>query len=64
MLTLLLFIPLISTQASSENSKIKNSRSQKVVIEGEYIVKLKDWGDDKTRSAMFDIGQIHAEMKK
>lgn len=54
-LTLILFLPLVSTQASTEQSQTKQEEKyQKHAIAGEYIVKLKDWGDNNSRSLMFD----------
>lgn len=65
-LTLILFLPLVSTQASSEQTQIKQKEEyQKHVIAGEFIVKLKDWGDNNSRSLMFDPEtEIHAKNEK
>lgn len=52
----LICIPLSFTEASSENPKIKDekTKTKKRFIEDEYIIKLKDWGDENSRSQMFD----------
>ncbi|MGB6680031.1 MAG: S8 family peptidase, partial [Candidatus Bathyarchaeia archaeon] len=52
----LICIPLSFTEASSENPKIKDekTKTKNRFIEDEYIIKLKDWGDENSRSQMFD----------
>lgn len=52
----LICIPLSFTEASSENSKIKDekTKTKNRFIEDEYIIKLKDWEDENSRSQMFD----------
>jgi thermitase len=45
--------PLYFVEASSENSKIKDKKNR--FIADEYIIKLKDWGDENSRSQMFDL---------
>ena len=65
-LILILCLPLVFTQASSENSKMKEKdKLLKREIGGEYIVKLKDWGDNNSRSLMFDSEtKVHAKNEK
>jgi thermitase len=53
---IILSSPLYFPEALSENSKIKDEKTKtnNRFIEDEYIIKLKDWGDENSRSQMFD----------
>ncbi|WP_455370096.1 S8 family serine peptidase, partial [[Eubacterium] cellulosolvens] len=52
----LICIPLYFPEASSENSENteEKTKTKSRFIENEYIIKLKDWGDENSRSQIFD----------
>ena len=60
-------LPPFYAQASAEPAQIGNRglKGDERVISGEYIIKLKDWGDRSARNAIFDTStKIRGELEK